>query len=121
VGLSRGGLVVAERRVNNIADSGDLKRSTRKINGALTGYAARVAYWRRGLQVLGAAVPASDQANVFLKVQRALNARGAQPPLKDDGIWGPLSEAAADRFRADAGLPEKDGVDAELLQALGIV
>jgi len=38
-----------------------------------------------------------------------------------DGIWGPLSEAAADRFRAGAGLPKADGIDTALLQAVRIL
>jgi hypothetical protein len=38
-----------------------------------------------------------------------------------DGIWRPLSEAAADRFRAGAGLPEADGIDTVLPQALRIL
>jgi putative chitinase len=107
--------------LNRIADSGDLKQSTIKINGALTGYSDRVAYWRRGLQVLGASVPASPTLSLNIKVQKALNANGAQPQLTEDGIWGPLSEAAADRFRAGAGLPEADGIDTALLQALRIL
>jgi putative chitinase len=107
--------------LNSIADTGNLKQSTIKINGGLNGYPDRVAYWNRALDVLGAPAPASQSPNLLVKVQKALNAKGAQPPLDEDGIWGPLSEAAADRFRTEAGLPEKDGIDAELLQALGIV
>jgi putative chitinase len=107
--------------LNSVADTANLKESTIKINGGLTGYSDRVVYWNRALDALGVSTPAAQSSNVFLKVQKALNARGAEPPLDEDGIWGPLSEAAADRFRAEAGLQERDGVDAALLQALGIV
>ena len=107
--------------LNQIADTGDMRASTQKINGGLTGFSDRVAYWRRGLEALGATAPASPSTTLNAKVQRALNARGANPPVKEDGIWGPMSEAAANHFRAAAGLPEADGIDPPLLQALAIV
>jgi putative chitinase len=106
--------------LNAIADTGDMKQSTLKINGGLNGYSDRVAYWRRGLEALGTDTSNAAADSEKAKVQKALNARGAQPQLKEDGIWGPMSEAAADRFRTEAGLPQADGVDATLLQALGI-
>ena len=97
-----------------------MKQSTLKINGGLNGYSGRVAYWRRGMNVLGASVPPAAPDSENTKVQKALNAHGANPRLNEDGIWGPMSEAAADRFRTDSGLPQADRVDAELLKALGI-
>ncbi len=107
--------------LNAIADSGDFERSTIVINGGLTGFAERIAHWRTALTVLGARPPAPADAALNRKVQHALNLEGATPPLKEDGIWGPMSEAAADHFRTAAGLAEATGVDAKLLQALGLV
>jgi len=107
--------------LNGVADNGDLKTSTLRINGGLTGYADRVVYWRRALQVLGAAQAQPDPTNQIVRVQKALNAKLPEFRLREDGMWGPMSEAAADRFRAEAGLPAGQGVDAELLQALRIV
>ena len=106
--------------LNAIADTGDMKQSTLKINGGLNGYSGRVAYWRRGMNVLGASVPPAAPDSENTKVQKALNAHDANPRLNEDGIWGPMSEAAADRFRTDSGLPQADRVDTALLKALGI-
>ncbi len=109
------------RGLNAIADTGDMGKSTRVINGSLTGYPDRVAYWRRGLQALNVSVPETAQSSQVVAVQKALNAKGANPPVREDGIWGPISEAAADRFRAEQGLQAATGIDAPLLQALGLV
>lgn len=43
------------------------------------------------------------------KLQEALNARGAEPPLKVDGIFGPKTEAAVRAFQEQNGLAP-DGV-----------
>jgi putative chitinase len=107
--------------LNAIADSGDFRHSTLVINGGLTGFADRVAHWRTALGVLGASLPAAADAALNQKVQHALNLKGAAPPLTEDGIWGPMSEAAADQFRTGAGLAEATGIDVKLLQALGLV
>lgn len=104
--------------LNLVADRGDLETSTRRVNGGLNGYADRVAYWRRGLRILGAHSARPDPGGQIERVQHALNAALPEAHLTEDGIWGPLSEAAAARLRAAAGLPAARGVDAGLLHAL---
>jgi putative chitinase len=106
--------------LNAIADSGKFEECTRRINGGLTGFDARTSYWRKALPVLGASNPDPQSRDLCQRIQAALNARGADPPLAVDGIWGPMCEAAADRFRAHAGLNAADGIDLELRRALGV-
>ncbi|HTO65560.1 MAG TPA: glycoside hydrolase family 19 protein [Bradyrhizobium sp.] len=109
-----------KRGLNAIADAAQFRKSTIVINGGLTGYSDRVAYWRRALAVLGANANVADTSELILDVQKALNAHGAQPKLKEDGIWGPMSEAALDHFRIQAGLPESDEIDDAVLTALKV-
>lgn len=57
----------------------------------------------------------------FTALQKALNARGmADPLLTVDGIWGPRTEEAADRFRAANALPAAEGPSEDLARALGV-
>jgi len=109
-----------KRGLNPIADAGQFRQSTIIINGALTGFSDRVAFWRRALAALGAKSDVTDTSDLVVEVQKALNARGAQPKLREDGIWGPVSEAALDHFRIQAGLPESDGIDDAALAALKV-
>jgi len=107
-----------KRGLNPVADAAQFRNSTVIINGGLTGYDKRVAFWRRALGVLGADPNVADTSDLVVEVQKALNALGAQPKLKEDGDWGPKSEAALDLFRAQAGLPAGDGIDDAVLAAL---
>jgi len=109
-----------KRGLNPVADAAQFRNSTIIINGGLTGYDDRVAFWRRALAALGADASVTDTSDLVAEVQKALNARGAQPRLEEDGDWGPKSEAALDRFRAQAGLPEGDVIDDAVLAALKV-
>ncbi len=104
--------------LNDLADRSDIRGSALRINGGLNGYADRVVYWRRVLRVLGADGTRPDPSSRIVRVQQALNAKLPELHLKEDGIWGPLSDAAANRFRAETGLPSEHGLDETLLQAL---
>ena len=110
----------SRRGLNAIADSGDLELSTRIVNGALSDFPERVLYWSRAIDVLGHQPADSTRSRLIKDVQQALNASGANPQLAADGIWGPVTEATARKFRASAGLSPHDGIDAELIQALGL-
>lgn len=49
-------------------------------------------------------LPKAFDLGTTLGLQRALNAAGASPPLKEDGIPGPRTTAAVKAFQAKAGL-----------------
>lgn len=49
------GLFWDDHQLNDLADSGDFERITRKINGGLNGYAERRVLWARAQDSLGAA------------------------------------------------------------------
>jgi hypothetical protein len=51
-------------------------------------------------------------------MQRALNAAGARPPLVEDGLFGPKTEAALRRFQGAQGLGESAALDAATLGRL---
>jgi len=108
-----------KKGLNPVADVGAFKQSTVMINGGLTGYDDRIAFWRRALPALGAKSDGTDTTDMLIHVQRALNRHGAQPLLKEDGNWGPKSEAALDQFRAQAHL-SGIGLDNAVLAALEI-
>lgn len=81
--------------------------------------------WKRALAVLGGGIetttiPARLDAARVVRVQMALNQAGAFPLLDPDGTWGPRTEAAADRYRHDHGLPPADGPSDDLARALGV-
>jgi putative chitinase len=109
-----------KRGLNAIADNGDLELSTRIVNGGLSGFPDRVLYWSRAFDTLGHDVAASPRTLLIKDVQCALNRHGANPQLQVDGMWGPLTEATARRFRANARLSPNDGIDPPLIQALGL-
>lgn len=55
-----------------------------------------------------------------LAVQHALNGHGANPRLKEDGIWGPATRAALIVFQRQAGIPQSAVIDGATLAKLGI-
>lgn len=54
--------------------------------------------------------------NEWLQVQ--LNTHGAKPPLKPDGVWGPLSKKALREFQLSHGLPMSGVADDDTVEAL---
>jgi putative chitinase len=109
-----------KRGLNAVADNGDLELSTRIVNGALSAFPDRVLYWSRAFDTLGHDAVASPRTMLIKAIQCALNTHGANPRLLIDGMWGPLTEATARRFRANARLSPNDGIDTELVHALGL-
>jgi putative chitinase len=110
----------SKRGLNPIADSGDLELSTRIVSGAVKDFPERVFYWSRAMDVLGCPIAETPRSRLVKDVQHALNLHGADPQLAVDGIWGPITEATARKFRADAALDPHDGIDAALSHALGL-
>ncbi len=54
------------------------------------------------------------------KLQQELNARGVEPPLKVDGVFGGKTKAAVQNFQEHGGLAVSGVVDAETWGALGL-
>lgn len=71
--------------------------SQKKAGGKVSGYASS------GMLMLGSAGPAV----AFL--QHVLNAKGASPKLKEDGVFGPRTDAAVKNFQRSKGLAA-DGI-----------
>jgi len=55
-----------------------------------------------------------------LAVQKTFNRLGVQPPLKEDGIWGPNTQSAVLAFQRNSGLTPTAVIDAATLAKLGI-
>jgi len=110
----------SRRGLNAIADSGDLELSTRIVSGAVKDFPERVFYWSRAMDVLGCPAAETPRNRLVKEVQQALNRNGADPKLTVDGLWGPITEATARKFRAETSLDPHDGIDAALVQALGL-
>jgi len=55
-----------------------------------------------------------------LAVQHALNGHGANPRLKEDGIWGPATRAALIVFQRASGIPQSAVIDGATLAKLGV-
>jgi putative chitinase len=109
------------KRLNPLCDQGDFATVTRRINGGLVGLQDRFAWLDRVQRALPWSAPgaiALDQARLKA-VQTALRARG----LYDgsiDGIIGRRSLAAIATLRLEEDLPASGGLDAAVLEALGV-
>ncbi|HMR30910.1 MAG TPA: peptidoglycan-binding protein [Geminicoccaceae bacterium] len=107
--------------LNELCDTGDFEKVTRRINGGTTGMADRRAWLDKVRRTL-MAVPAAEEqppAAEVIAVQRALQARRFTEVGAADGIVGPRTIAAITRFRQQNGLPA-GMIDGELKRALGI-
>ncbi|MFD1627641.1 peptidoglycan-binding protein [Azospirillum griseum] len=108
-----------EGNLNAAADANDIRIITRRINGGYNGLDDRRAWFERIYPLVNddgstlAAAPTSasigaDDGSVRW-LQRALNAAGAKPPLRVDGVSGPATTNALRAFQQRAGL-ELDGL-----------
>ena len=85
------------------AERGDILNTTKRLNGGTNGLASReewTAKWKAALSA--APAPSVDHSTAAL--QRALNKLGADPPLVDDGTFGPATEHAVKIFQQTHGL-----------------
>lgn len=96
------------RCLSPLADVGDFREITRRINGGFNGWEDRVKYWQRNRQILGLAV---DARRTLRRGDRGEDVRALQTALgiKPDGDFGPMTDSAVRMFQADQGLTA-DGV-----------
>jgi putative chitinase len=109
------------KSVNEVCDTGDFEKVTRRINGGTVGMTDRRAWLDKVRRTLAtppspAAQPPVDEV---IAVQRALQARRFTEVGAADGVVGPRTIAAITRFRQQNGLPA-GLIDAKLKRALGI-
>ncbi|MFO0728804.1 MAG: peptidoglycan-binding domain-containing protein [Myxococcota bacterium] len=67
----------------------------------------------------GATIGFGDSGASVRDIQRLLNAAGARPPLAEDGLFGPKTQAALLAFQGGNGLVPSGRVDSVGLAALG--
>lgn len=109
------------KKVNAACDEGDFPRVTRLVNGGLTGQPDREAWLEKVRKILKPAAPAKSAPPTkeeIRKVQQALRAHGFTT-VTADGVMGPKTAAAIDKFRQDKGL-KPGSIDSALKKALDI-
>jgi putative chitinase len=107
------------KRLNDLSDSGDFEKVTRRINGGTTGMTDRRAWLNKVRRTLASPPMVNEQppAEKIIAIQRALQSRGYKEVGAADGIIGPNTIAAVTRFRSDQRLPVGQ-IDDELTTAL---
>jgi putative chitinase len=109
------------KNLNEICDTGDFVKVTRRINGGTNGMADRNAWLDKVHRLLAAPVEISSQpaADKVIAIQRALQKKGYREVGAADGLIGPRTSAAITRYRQTNGLGP-GAIDAELEKSLGI-
>ncbi|MCI0753139.1 hypothetical protein [Teichococcus vastitatis] len=107
------------KRLNALADAGDYTALTRRINGGLIGLQDRFAWLERAQRCIPWNTPGSLPVATLRAVQAALKARGLYDGSVD-GVIGRRSLAGIAALRAEAALPPAGGLDAGVLEALGL-
>jgi peptidoglycan hydrolase-like protein with peptidoglycan-binding domain len=69
----------------------------------------------------GGSVAEGHRGPVVKNLQQRLNAAGADPPLKDDGAFGPLTRGAVEQFQRQQGLVVDGKIGPRTLAALDAV
>jgi putative chitinase len=108
------------KALNQLCDAGDFQAVTRRINGGLNGFDDRRAWLDKVRRVLAVPPSGADQpaAADVVAIQRALRAHGYIEVGAADGIIGPRTLAAVERFRVEHNLGP-GGIDPALQAALG--
>jgi len=73
------------------------------------------------IRASGGSVAEGHRGPVVKDLQQRLNAAGADPPLKDDGAFGPLTRGAVEQFQRQQGLVVDGKVGPRTLAALDAV
>lgn len=122
-----------DKKLNAVADAGDITRMTKIINGGDIGLADRKARWEKGLAILGGKVTVSSKkesapatpvaesttvkrgskGEIVKKLQAALN-------LKADGDFGPGTETALKNWQSKNSLTPDGIAGPKTLARLGI-
>lgn len=110
-------------KLNNIADTGDIVKMTKKINGGTIGLEDRTERWEKALALLGGeveapAAPARKKSTAKVDTSEVLNIGSRGDAVKAmqealgisaDGIFGPGTKRAVKRYQMANGLVA-DGV-----------
>lgn len=110
------------KKLNDLCDLGDYVKVTRRINGGTTGITDRRAWLDKVRRVLSVDTPLPQVPIVeeIIAIQRALQKAGFREVGAADGVIGPRTIAAIQRFRQEKGLAE-GLIDDDLEAALGII
>lgn len=98
--------------INALADSNDILKVTKAVNGGVNGLNDRKLWYakaRAAAAAAGDAQAADEPVSDFARYQEALNKAGARPQLVPDGQDGPNTRRAVKDFQAARGLAA-DGV-----------
>jgi putative chitinase len=112
----------AEGGLNTFADRNDIQTITRRINGGFNGFADRQRWLNKLWPLLSGDADPEEPWEAALpdgrvrRLQRALNALGASPPLDVDGRFGPGTRRAVMKFQTAAGL-KADGIAGPVTEA----
>ncbi|EJN14581.1 hypothetical protein PMI42_01871 [Bradyrhizobium sp. YR681] len=71
-----------------------------------------------GTAMLSHLDPEEQTAPIALLMQQALNKLGANPPLDEDGIVGPLTKAAVAQFQQQHGITQSGALDSVTIAAI---
>jgi putative chitinase len=96
------------KKLNDLCDLGDFLKVTRRINGGTTGMTDRRAWLDKVRRVLSVDLQLPDALSTaeIIALQRALQDAGRREVGAADGVIGPRTIAAIQRFRQEKGLSE---------------
>lgn len=113
-----------DRALSPLADVGDFREITRRINGGFNGWKSRVEYWERNRRILGlgAAVVDDNRPACLRRGDTGADVVRLQEKLgvDADGDFGPVTEDAVKAFQAENGLFADGIVGEKTHEALGV-